>query len=77
MHTSFACLSSDWLYSLSTSQSLIIIPHLHASHLIGYSLSTSQRLIIIPHLHVSHLIGDSLSVSHGASLSCPGQLVTW
>ena len=56
MHsTSFACSSSDWLFSLSTSLSLIIIPH----------------------LHVSHLISDSFSVSHGASLSCPGQAVTW
>jgi hypothetical protein len=61
--TSFACSSSDWLFSLSTSQNLINIPHLHVSHLIGYSLSTSQNLIIIPHLHVSYLIGYSLSTS--------------
>jgi hypothetical protein len=61
LRSSFACSSSDWLLSLSTSQSLIIIPHLHVSHLIGYSLSTLQNLIIIPHLHVSHLIGYSLS----------------
>jgi hypothetical protein len=46
-YASFACSSSDWLLSLSlslslcTSQSLIIIPHLHVSHLIGYILSTS------------------------------------
>jgi hypothetical protein len=40
-YTSFACSSSDWLLSLSTSQSLIIIPHLHVSHLIGYTLKTS------------------------------------
>jgi hypothetical protein len=39
LSTSFACSSSDWLFSLSTSLSLIIIPHLHVSHLIGYSLS--------------------------------------
>ena len=43
-----ACSSSDWLLSLSTSQSLIIIPHLHVSHPIGYSLSTLQNLIIMP-----------------------------
>jgi hypothetical protein len=56
MHsTSFACSSSDWLFSLSTSLSLIIIHH----------------------LHVSHLIGDSLEVPYWASLSCPGQAVTW
>jgi hypothetical protein len=56
MHsTSFACSSSDWLFSLSTSMSLIIIPHLHVSHLIGYSLS----------------------VPYWASLSFPGQAVTW
>jgi hypothetical protein len=49
MHsTSFACSSSDWSFSLSTSQNLINIPHLHVSHLIGYSLSTSQNLIIMP-----------------------------
>ena len=47
-YTSFACSSSDWLFSLSTSQNLINIPHLHVSHLIGYSLSTSQNLIIMP-----------------------------
>jgi hypothetical protein len=47
-YTSFACSSSDWLLSLSTSQSLIIIPHLHVSHLIGYTLSTLQNLIIMP-----------------------------
>jgi hypothetical protein len=51
MHsTSFACLTSDWLYSLSTSQNLITIPHLHVSHPIGYTLSTSQNLIIMPGL---------------------------
>ena len=60
-YASFACSSSDWLLSLSTSQSLIIIPHLHVSHPIGYTLSTLQNLIIIPHLHVSHLIGYTLS----------------
>jgi hypothetical protein len=42
-YASFACSSSDWLLSLSTSQSLIIIPHLHVSHLIGYSLSVPYR----------------------------------
>jgi hypothetical protein len=66
LSTSFACLLSDWLFSLSTSLNLIIIPHLHhlhVSNLIGYSLSTSLSLIIIPHLHVSHLIGYSLSTS--------------
>jgi hypothetical protein len=47
-HTSFACLTSDWLLSLSTLQNLIIIPHLHVSHLIGYTLSTLQNLIIMP-----------------------------
>jgi hypothetical protein len=47
-HTSFACLTSDWLFSLSTLQNLIIIPHLHVSHLIGYTLSTLQNLIIMP-----------------------------
>jgi hypothetical protein len=52
MHsTSFTCSSSDWLFSLSTSQNLINIPHLHVSHVIGYSFSTSQNLIIIPHYH--------------------------
>jgi hypothetical protein len=40
-YTSFACSSSDWLFSLSTSQNLINIPHLHVSHLIGYTLRTS------------------------------------
>jgi hypothetical protein len=40
-YASFACSSSDWLPSLSTSQNLINIPHLHVSHLIGYILSTS------------------------------------
>jgi hypothetical protein len=40
-YASFACLTSDWLLSLSTSQNLINIPHLHVSHLIGYILSTS------------------------------------
>jgi hypothetical protein len=40
-YASFACSSSDWLLSLSTSQNLINIPHLHVSHLIGYILSTS------------------------------------
>jgi hypothetical protein len=40
-YTSFACSSSDWLLSLSTSQNLIIIPHLHVSHLIGYTLKIS------------------------------------
>jgi hypothetical protein len=40
MHsTSFACSSFNWLFSLSTSLSLIIIPYLHVSHLIGDSLS--------------------------------------
>jgi hypothetical protein len=48
LSTSFACSSSDWLFSLSTSLSLIIIPHLHAPHLIGYSLSISWSLIIMP-----------------------------
>jgi hypothetical protein len=49
MHqASFACSSSDWLLSLSTLQNLIIIPHLHVSHLIGYTLSTLQNLIIMP-----------------------------
>jgi hypothetical protein len=44
MHsTSFAYSSSDWLFSLNTSLSLIIIPHLHVSHLIGYSLSVPCR----------------------------------
>jgi hypothetical protein len=44
MHsTSFACSSSDWLFSLSTSLSLIIIPYLHVSHLIGFSLSVPCR----------------------------------
>ena len=33
--------TSDWLCSLSTSQNLINIPHLHVSHLIGYILKTS------------------------------------
>ena len=47
-YASFACSSSDWLLSLSTSQSLIIISHLHVSHPIGYSLSTLQNLIIMP-----------------------------
>jgi hypothetical protein len=52
MHsTSFACSSSDWLFSLSTSQNLINILHLHVSHLIGYSVSTSRNLINIPHYH--------------------------
>jgi hypothetical protein len=55
MHpTLFACLSSDWLYSLSTSQSLIIIPHLHVPHLIGCSLSVPHRASL------SHLICMSL-----------------
>jgi hypothetical protein len=40
-YASFACSSSDWLLSLCTSQSLIIIPHLHVSHLIGYTLKAS------------------------------------
>jgi hypothetical protein len=40
-YASFACSSSDWLLSLSTSQYLIIIPHLHVSHMIGYILKTS------------------------------------
>jgi hypothetical protein len=40
-YASFACSSSDWLLSLSTSQNLINIPHLHVSPLIGYILSTS------------------------------------
>jgi hypothetical protein len=40
-YSSFACSSSDWLLSLSTLQNLIIIPHLHVSHLIGYTLRTS------------------------------------
>ena len=42
-YASFACSSSDWLLSLSlcTSQSLIIIPHLYVSHLIGYTLKAS------------------------------------
>ena len=40
-YASFACSLSDWLLSLSTSQSLIIIPHLHVSHLIGYTLKAS------------------------------------
>jgi hypothetical protein len=40
-YTSFACSSSDWLLSLCTSKSLIIIPHLHVSHLIGYTLKAS------------------------------------
>jgi hypothetical protein len=40
-YTSFACSSSDWLLSRCTSQSLIIIPHLHVSHLIGYILKAS------------------------------------
>jgi hypothetical protein len=40
-YTLFACSSSDWLFSLSTSQNLINIPHLHVSHLIGYTLRTS------------------------------------
>jgi hypothetical protein len=44
MHsTSFAYSSSDWLFSLSTSLSLIIIPHLNVSHLIGYSFSVPCR----------------------------------
>ena len=47
-YASFACSSSDWLLSLSTLQNLIIIPHLHVSHLIGYTLSTLQNLIIMP-----------------------------
>jgi hypothetical protein len=41
LSTSFACPTSNWLYSLSTSQNLINIPHLHVSHLIGYTLKTS------------------------------------
>jgi hypothetical protein len=40
-YASFACSSSDWLLSLCTSQSLIIIPYLHVSHLIGYTLNAS------------------------------------
>jgi hypothetical protein len=40
-YASFACSSSDWLLSLCTSQNLIIIPHLHVSHLIGYTLKAS------------------------------------
>jgi hypothetical protein len=40
-YASFACSSSDWLLSLSTSQNLINMPHLHVSHLIGYILSIS------------------------------------
>jgi hypothetical protein len=40
-YASFACSSSDWLLSLCTSQSLIIIPHLHVSHLIGYTFKAS------------------------------------
>jgi hypothetical protein len=40
-YASFACSSSDRLLSLSTSQYLIIVPHLHVSHLIGYTLKTS------------------------------------
>jgi hypothetical protein len=47
-YASFACSSSDWLLSLSTSQSLIIIPHLHVSHLIGYSQYLTE-----PHYHTS------------------------
>jgi hypothetical protein len=44
MHsTSFACLTSDWLYSQYLTE-----PHLHVSHPIGYTLSTSQNLIIMP-----------------------------
>ena len=47
-YASFACNSSDWLLSLSlcTSQSLIIIPHLHVSHLIGYTQYLTE-----PHYH--------------------------
>jgi hypothetical protein len=40
-YASFACSSSDWLLSHCSSQSLIIIPDLHVSHLIGYTLRTS------------------------------------
>ena len=40
-YTSFACSSSDWLFSLSTSPNIINIPHLRVSHLIGYTLKTS------------------------------------
>ena len=37
---SLICMFLIWLatFSLCTSQSLIIIPHLHVSHLIGYAL---------------------------------------
>jgi hypothetical protein len=62
-YTSFACSSSDWLLSLSTSQNLIIITHLHVSHLIGYTPRTSLSYLICtshiwlvvlsePHYHV-------------------------
>lgn len=45
---SLICMFLIWLATLSTSQSLIIISHLHVSHPIGYSLSTLQNLIIMP-----------------------------
>jgi hypothetical protein len=45
---SLICMFLIWLATLSTLQNLIIIPHLHVSHLIGYTLSTWQNLIIMP-----------------------------
>jgi hypothetical protein len=35
------CMFLIWLVTLSTSQNLIIIPHLHVPHLIGYTRRTS------------------------------------
>ena len=59
-YTSFACSSSDWLFSLSTSQNLINIPHLHVSHLIGYTLRTSLSYLIC----MSHIWLIILSEPH-------------
>jgi hypothetical protein len=38
---SLICMFLIWLATFCTSQSLIIIPHLHVSHLIGYTLKAS------------------------------------
>jgi len=74
-YASFACSSSDWLLSLCTSQSLIIIPHLHVSHLIGYSLSVPYRTSLSYLICMSHIWLVILSVPYRTSLSCLGQAV--